>query len=95
MMTAYARGPLLYTWLFLVAATVLSWWLGLEKGAELHRHASTAITVSILAIAIVKCRFVIRNYMEVRFAPTWLQVTCDAWLVSNFGMVASFYWFVI
>jgi Prokaryotic Cytochrome C oxidase subunit IV len=94
-MTAYARGPLFYTWLLLVAATVFSWWLGLENGSALHRHASTVTTIAILAIAIVKCRFVIRHYMEVRFAPSWLQVTCDAWLVLNFGMVSSFYWFVL
>jgi hypothetical protein len=31
--------------------------------------------------------------MEVRFAPSWLQLTCDAWLALNFGMMSSFYWF--
>jgi len=36
----------------------------------------------VLLIALIKTRFVIRNYMEVRFAPFWLQRTCDAWLLS-------------
>jgi hypothetical protein len=94
-MTPYVRGPLFYTWLFLVTATVFSWWLGSANGAEPHRPANVLVTLSILLIAIIKCRFVIRNYMEVRFAPSWLQWTCDAWLIFNFGMVSSFYWLVL
>jgi len=79
---------LVYTWLLLAAATVFSWWLG-------STSYNVLTTVFILLIAIVKCRLVIRNYMEVRFAPSWLQLTCDAWLVLNFGMISSFYWFVL
>jgi hypothetical protein len=75
-MTAYLRGPLLHTWLLLSAATVLSWGLGLESAV-------------IMLVAIIKCRFVIRTYMEVRLAPAWLQRTCDAWLILNFGMVVA------
>jgi len=94
-MTPYLRGPLFYTWLCLVIATLLSWWLGLEHDSEPHHRANTAVTIAILLIAIIKCRFVIRSYMEVDRAPAWLQWTCDGWLLLNFGMVSSFYWFVL
>ena len=91
-MKAYVRNPLIYTWLFLSAATVFSWWLGSENDAKVHQ-ANGLVTVAILLIAVIKSRFVIRNYMEVRVAPSWLQLTCDTWLVVNFGMVSSYYWF--
>jgi hypothetical protein len=78
----YIRHPLIHTWLLLAIATVFSCWLGSGKS-----HALT--TLAILLIAIIKCRLVIRNYMEVRFAPRWLQATCDAWLVLNFAMLSA------
>jgi hypothetical protein len=92
-MTRYVGDPLIYTWLFLSIATVFSWWLGLENDTRPHQSQShTVVTVLILLIAIIKCRFVIWNYMEVRLAPAKLRLTCDAWLILNFGMVSCAYW---
>ena len=79
------RDPLVLTWLLLSLATLVSWWLGSTSGSALW----------VLLIAVVKCRFVIWNYMEVRTAPRWLRFTCDAWLVLTFAMTSSFYWFVV
>jgi len=93
-MRTYLYHPLTRLWLVLLLATVLSWYLG-SDGPVTSRQAGVLSAVSILAVAIVKCRLVIRNYMEVRYAPSWLQWTCDAWLLLNFGMVSSFYWFAI
>ena len=86
-MTQYLRNPLSYTWLFLVTATVLGFWL--------HQYASVLATLVIFGLALFKCRLVIWNYMEVRLAPRWLRWTCDAWLVLNLAMVSSFYWLVL
>ena len=91
-MASYVRNPLTYIWLFLSIVTVVSWWLGSGYVAKSYR-ANVLVTVVVLVIALIKTRFVIRNYMEVRFAPSWLQLTCDGWLVCLFGMIASFYWF--
>jgi hypothetical protein len=76
------RHPLIHTWLLLAIATLFSCWLGSGKS-----HVLT--TLAILLLAIIKCRLVIRNYMEVRFAPRWLQLTCDAWLLLNFAMLSA------
>ena len=81
-MRGYFRGPLAYIWIVLAVATLMSWWLGAK------------IPLLVLAIAIIKCRVVMRSYMEVRLAPSWLQRTCDAWLALNFAMGSGYYWLV-
>jgi hypothetical protein len=86
-MKAYFRGPLFYTWLFLLAATVVSAVLGLES-----EQTGTWAALVVLTIALVKCRFVLRTYMEVRYAPRWLQYACDGWLLCNAVMLSSRYW---
>jgi Prokaryotic Cytochrome C oxidase subunit IV len=92
MMSSYIRNRLTYIWLFLSIITVISWWTGSGHGAN-SSHANVPVTAVVLMIALVKTRFVIRDYMEVRLAPFWLQLTCDAWLLCLFGMFACFYWF--
>jgi len=87
-MTSHVRNPLTGIWLFLAISTVISWWSGSQHGANSYQ-ASTWVTAIVVLIALVKTRFVIRNYMEVRFAPLWLQLTCDAWLLCLFGLVAD------
>ncbi len=86
-MRAYFKGPLFYTWLFLVAATVLSAVLGLEG-----EQGGAVVALFVLLIALVKCRLVMRTYMEVRDAPRWLQRSCDGWLAFNALMLSSYYW---
>ncbi len=69
-----------WTWLALMAITVGSWWL-----APAHAHggavsASVVVTCVVLALAAVKARLIIRQFMEVRAAPRWLKGATDAWL---------------
>jgi hypothetical protein len=61
----------------------MSWWLG--------TRASQAFTLTVLVIALIKCRLVMRNYMEVKHAPRWLQRACDGWLALNAAMLFAFY----
>lgn len=89
-MISNGRSPLVYTWLLLLAATLGGGWLGAENDSGSHA-SGFSIALAVLAIALLKCRLVIRNYMDVRFAPRWLRLTCDAWLVCNFAMISSFY----
>ena len=91
-MTSYIRSPLTYVWLFLLIITVISWRAGSAHGANSYQ-ANVLVTGVVLLIALIKTRFVIRNFMEVRFAPSWLQLTCDAWLLCLFAVVSGFYWF--
>jgi hypothetical protein len=89
-MRSYVRNRLTYIWLFLCVITVFSWWTGSTHGA--NYQANMPVTAVVLTIALVKTRFVIRNYMEVRWAPSWLRFTCDAWLLCLFAVFSYFYW---
>ncbi|MDQ4420370.1 cytochrome C oxidase subunit IV family protein [Sphingobium sp. DEHP117] len=60
-------------WLLLIAATLASFAIGEDV------KASPVTTAIILAIAIVKVRFVIQEFMEVRAAPLLLSIATDLW----------------
>lgn len=90
-MAAFTRNSLTYVWVVLSIITVVSWWLGLGREAGVYQ-ANEWTTAAVLLLAGIKTRLVIRHYMEVRAAPLWIQITCDAWLAGLLAMVASFYW---
>ena len=66
-------------WLFLSAITLLSWLLG-SRRAHGQLLPSVAAAMGVLAIALVKARFIIQEFMEVRAAPRWLRCFTDGWL---------------
>ena len=71
---------LIAIWLALSAITILQLWVGSRDGqAVLVR--SSAIAVGAVGIALVKVRFIIREFMEVRHAPVWLGRLTDLWVV--------------
>lgn len=78
------------TWLVLTAITIASWWLA-PGHSSTTVGASVTVTVLVLALAAVKCRLIIRNFMEVRGAPHWLQWATDGWLVTLIGAVVVIY----
>lgn len=80
------------TWLVLVVITVLAWWLAPGHTAG-PVEPSIPITVAVLALAAVKARLIIRNFMEVRTAPVWLRRVTDAWLVGLWTAVLVIYLF--
>lgn len=73
-------------WAILCVVTVVSWWLG--HGASV---ISVPITLSVVALAVIKCRLIIREFMEVRTAPAWLRVGTDAWLAALSATVLVIY----
>ncbi|CKI57107.1 cytochrome C oxidase subunit IV family protein [Mycolicibacterium smegmatis] len=81
-----------WVWLALTAITIGSWWL-----APAHItgtvQASTTITAVVLVLTFVKCRLIIRHFMEVRTAPRWLGHATDAWLVVLLTTVFVIYLF--
>jgi Prokaryotic Cytochrome C oxidase subunit IV len=79
-----------YVWIFLSAITLISWWLG-PAHAGGHAVASTAISIAVLAIALIKARLIIRYFMEVRIAPLWLRLFTDAWLIVFWGTILAVY----
>jgi hypothetical protein len=71
---------LLAVWLGLSAITLTQLGVGsLDAGAALRPNA--AITASAIAIALVKVRIIMREFMEVRHAPALLCRLTDLWVV--------------
>ncbi|MEU5877851.1 cytochrome C oxidase subunit IV family protein [Spirillospora sp. NPDC047279] len=74
-----SRRAVVIAWAALSAATVLGWLLSPGES-----QAATALgdelVAGIAVLGAIKCRLIIRYFMEVRHAPRWLQHTTDAWL---------------
>jgi len=84
------KNRLTVVWIVLAGLTLASWALapGRAQGSVV---ASVSITVVVLAMALIKSRLIIREFMEVRTAPGWLRAATDAWLVVMFGGILAIY----
>ena len=80
-MSAATNRRLLIVWLVLSAVTLGYALLdhSADDGAVLR--PSTVVTVSAIAIALIKVRIIFREFMEVRKAPALLCRLTDAWIV--------------
>jgi caa(3)-type oxidase subunit IV len=76
-MTALLRTPATAVWVLLIAATTVSWALGIQHGLHDHQLSS----VIILLIAFVKVRLVGVYFMELREAPNVLRWLFEAYCV--------------
>ncbi len=90
-MTTTPGKRLTYVWVITIAITVVASWLGRSTQVNGHYIGSTKVTVIVLAIALVKCRLIIRTFMEVRTAPTWLRRFTDLWLILLWGCLLALY----
>ncbi len=79
-------------WVFLSAMTILSWSLGSARGGK-EFSPSALVTVGVVAIAFVKARFIIRDFMGVRAAPRWLRLCTDIWLATLTTVILALYLF--
>ena len=78
-------NPFHRTWLILLGATALTWYLG-ELGA-----AGTSAIIAMLLIAFVKGRLVILDFMELRRAPLLWRLLLEGWLVLVGGLILTAY----
>lgn len=83
-----------WVWGLLVAATCLSWWLGTGTAGQGGADTRGVSTV-LVAVAFVKVRFVIRDFMEVRSAGWLLRTVTDLWCLAVAGVVLALYWQVV
>lgn len=86
-----AINRLTSTWILLAAITMLSWRLGLKHTGHAI-HLDTAVTAGVIGFALVKARFIMREFMDVRIAPRSIKWLTDAWLVGLFALLMTLYW---
>jgi hypothetical protein len=78
--TAFSKR-LLLVWLLLSSMTLGYLWLDHSADRDGLLLPSTAVTVSVIAIALIKVRIIFREFMEVRQAPALLCRLTDAWVL--------------
>jgi hypothetical protein len=89
-MTSTALRNITVVWVVLCAMTIGSWWLSPARSDE-PAIPSIAITVAVIVLSFVKCRLIIRHFMEVGTAPRWLGWATDGWLVLMWAAVLAIY----
>jgi hypothetical protein len=77
-------------WLVLLAASAASLWLGADAPPQ-GNLGHTAAIVGVLAIAFAKIWLIVRYFMEVRFAPRWLRIVMDVWVLGVFAAITALY----
>ncbi len=82
------RARLLFIWLLLAAATLVS----LSLFEEFKSSAPTRyIGAAVIAIAVLKVRFIGLDFMELRRAPIPLRVAFEVWLLAIGGMLIAIF----
>lgn len=89
-MTSRATGQrLLVVLLLLLVATLFSFFVG-HGEAFLDRRAAGTV---IIAVAWFKARLIMRDFMEVRLAPTRLRIGGELWLATlSTALIAMCLW---
>jgi hypothetical protein len=83
---------LLIVWLVLSSMTLAYVWIDNAVDQNGTLRASTVVTVSAIAIALIKVRIIFREFMEVRHAPALLCRITDAWVVLvGIGLLGSYF----
>jgi hypothetical protein len=85
-MSTFFLNPANRAWLVLLVATGATWWLG-EVGA-----AGIGAILAMLAIATIKGRLVILDFMELRGAPLMWRLLLEGWLILVGGLILLAYW---
>ncbi|WP_082948836.1 cytochrome C oxidase subunit IV family protein [Mycobacterium sp. 1274756.6] len=86
-MTLLLRDRIGLIWLFLVAATSVTWWLGRGHGPE--SLAPEFINVTIIAVGAVKLRLIGLHFMELRSAPTRFRWIFESIVAGLFVLLAG------
>jgi hypothetical protein len=86
------KNRLLIVWLVLTSMTLV--YVGMNQAVDQNGtlRASTVVTVTAIAIALIKVRIIFREFMEVRHAPVLLCRLTDAWVVLiGVGLLGSYF----
>lgn len=85
------RNRVSVVWLFLVAATAVSWALGTGHGLPGTDHKLSSALI--LVVAFTKVRFVGMYFMELKDAPLPLRGFFEAYCLIVFTLVTSMFLF--
>ncbi|HTF54750.1 MAG TPA: cytochrome C oxidase subunit IV family protein [Pseudonocardia sp.] len=88
-LVALLQSRVTVIWLVLVAATLLSFWLGTDHGLA----SVTSRSVLIFMVALIKVRFVGLYFMELKNAPLALRALFETYCVLVCAALISFYLF--
>ena len=72
-------------WFVLIVATIVSWAVGSDH------ETGSAIAVLVLAVALIKVRFVGLDFMELRRAPLFLRGIFEGYCVVLWCALAGMY----
>jgi hypothetical protein len=81
-MKTAAATRLFIVWLGLSGVSMLQLWFSPPGGPEVPAP-SYAITFAVIVLALVKVRFIVREFMEVRHAPALLMRLTDLWILLS------------
>lgn len=81
------NGPFMVVWFILIAATLVTWYLGSDHGIHNHHTA----TVAILLVAFIKVRFVGLYFMELQDAPLTLRVIFEVFCAMVCAIMIGVY----
>lgn len=86
-MSALFKTRITAVWFLLVAATAASW----EMGHGFPFEDLTKAAIAIIVLALVKVRFVIMEFMELRGAPLPMRVAAEAWVIGIGALLVGQY----
>lgn len=89
-MTSIGLRHITIAWILLCALTIGSWWLS-PAHSSAPAVPSLNITLAVIVVGFIKCRMIIRYFMEVGSAPRWLRLATDGWLVALWGAALVIY----
>ena len=82
---------LLAVWVVLCAITTAYLWIDHSAEHDGTARASTVVTVTAIALATVKVRIIMREFMEVRNAPRVLCRLTDVWVAMMAAVMIGLY----
>lgn len=84
------QGRIALVWLGLTLVTLISWAISHGGGGNLR--PDLGLSMAVIVIAVIKARFVLREFMEVGHASRWLRVLSDAWVVGLPAAILAALW---
>jgi hypothetical protein len=82
------RARSTFVWLALIVVTIVSRAVGAEH------ETGSAIPVLVLALAVIKVRFVGLDFMELRYAPLVLRVGFEGYCIALWLVLAGMYFWL-